>query len=339
MVRRSKPLETVFDEALQRVAVDLEGQVGDRARRCSSAEGYAWPPRRPTSLRAGNARGARLLRADGSGRPRRRAAGRARARAPARRRAWASPRCSGCCWPAGWPGSRRASGVAGYGPRDDPRLLPRRGRAGRARRLAAAAARTPAARPRGCAAALAARPLAPLAARDDGAAGRATRCGCGCGRARRRSSLVAFAAMALLIAFSPDVWNTEKPMDAMLMTAIQASSSFPPQDAVDGGGDGQLLLPRAPAAGAARAPARARAGRGYNLAVAGLFALAASAAFTLAGTLWAAAGVRSRGRRTRVGRARGGRARARARRPRGSARVAAGRQPAAAATTGSASRA
>src|SRR5687767_13658810 len=109
---------------------------------------------------------------------------------------------------------------------------------------------------------------------------------------------VAFAAMALLTAFAPDVWNTEKPMDAMLMTAIEASDSFPPQDAWMAGETvnyyylGHLLL-ALPAHALSLAPDVA-----YNLAVAGLFALSASAVFTLAGTLWAAAlarGVRAAG--------------------------------------------
>ena len=101
--------------------------------------------------------------------------------------------------------------------------------------------------------------------------------------------VVAFAAMALLTAFAPDVWNTEKPMDAMLMTSIQASSSFPPHDAWMAGETvnyyylGHLLL-ALPAHLLSLEPSTA-----YNLAVAGLFALSASAVFTLAGTLWAAA--------------------------------------------------
>ncbi|HET8951456.1 MAG TPA: DUF2298 domain-containing protein [Solirubrobacteraceae bacterium] len=100
---------------------------------------------------------------------------------------------------------------------------------------------------------------------------------------------VAFAAMALLVAYAPDVWNTEKPMDAMLMTAIQASDSFPPHDAWMAGETvnyyylGHLLL-ALPAHALGLEPSVA-----YNLAVAGLFALSASAVFTLAGTLWAAA--------------------------------------------------
>jgi YYY domain-containing protein len=109
---------------------------------------------------------------------------------------------------------------------------------------------------------------------------------------------VAFAAMALLTAYAPDVWNTEKPMDAMLMAAIQASDGFPPQDAWMAGETvnyyylGHLLL-ALPAHALSLEPSVA-----YNLAVAGLFALSASAVFTLAGTLWAAAlarGVRAAG--------------------------------------------
>ena len=112
---------------------------------------------------------------------------------------------------------------------------------------------------------------------------------------------VAFAVMALLIAFAPDVWNTEKPMDAMLMTAIQASDSFPPQDAWMAGETvnyyylGHLLL-ALPGHALSLGPDVA-----YNLAVAGLFALSASAVFTLAGTLWAATGIRGAGGPVGVG--------------------------------------
>jgi len=112
---------------------------------------------------------------------------------------------------------------------------------------------------------------------------------------------VAFAGMAVLIAFAPDVWNTEKPMDAMLMTAIQASDSFPPQDAWMAGETvnyyylGHLLL-ALPGHALSLGPDVA-----YNLAVAGLFALSASAVFTLAGTLWAATGIRGAGGPVGVG--------------------------------------
>jgi len=100
---------------------------------------------------------------------------------------------------------------------------------------------------------------------------------------------VTFAAMALLVAFAPDVWNTEKPMDMMLMNAVQASRSFPPQDPWLAGETvnyyylGHLLL-ALPAHVLGLEPSA-----GYNLALAALFGLSATAAFTLAATLWAAA--------------------------------------------------
>ena len=99
----------------------------------------------------------------------------------------------------------------------------------------------------------------------------------------------AFAAMALLVAFAPDVWNTEKPMDMMLMNAVQNASSFPPPDpwmageTVDYYYLGHLLL-ALPAHVLGLEPSV-----GYNLALAALFGLSAAAVFTLAGTLWAAA--------------------------------------------------
>ncbi len=46
------------------------------------------------------------------------------------------------------------------------------------------------------------------------------------GRLRRR----VLRAMALLVAYSPDVWGTEKPMDMAFINAANASSSFPPHD-------------------------------------------------------------------------------------------------------------
>ncbi len=107
--------------------------------------------------------------------------------------------------------------------------------------------------------------------------------------------VAAFAAMALLVAYAPDVWNTEKPMDMAIVNAIQASPSFPPQDPWMSGETinyyylGHLLLAM-PAHVLGLEPTH-----GYNLAVAALFALSASAIFTVAGTLWAATGVRRTG--------------------------------------------
>jgi YYY domain-containing protein len=99
---------------------------------------------------------------------------------------------------------------------------------------------------------------------------------------------VAFAAMALLVAYSPDVWGTEKPMDMAFINAINASDSFPPHDPWMSGESlnyyylGHLAM---------ALPIRilgVRPDQGYNLALALLFALGAAAVFTLAGTLWGA---------------------------------------------------
>jgi YYY domain-containing protein len=100
---------------------------------------------------------------------------------------------------------------------------------------------------------------------------------------------VVFAAAALLVAYSPDVWGTEKPMDMAFINAINASASFPPHDPWMSGEPlnyyylGHLAMAM-PADVLGTAP-----DVGYNLAVALIFALTATAVFTFAGTLWAAA--------------------------------------------------
>jgi YYY domain-containing protein len=100
---------------------------------------------------------------------------------------------------------------------------------------------------------------------------------------------VAFAGMALLVAFSPDVWGTEKPMDMAFVAAANASSSFPPHDPWMAGEDlNYYYLGHLTMAMVIRVVGAAP-DEGYNLAVALLAALSAAAVFTLAGTLWAAA--------------------------------------------------
>ena len=100
---------------------------------------------------------------------------------------------------------------------------------------------------------------------------------------------VCFGAMALLVAYSPDVWGTEKPMDMAFVNAINASGHFPPHDPWMSGEDlnyyylGHLAM-ALPIRVLGIAP-----DQGYNLALALVFGLAAAAVFTLAGTLWAAA--------------------------------------------------
>jgi YYY domain-containing protein len=106
---------------------------------------------------------------------------------------------------------------------------------------------------------------------------------------------VAFAAMALLVAYSPDVWGQEKPMDMAFVNAANASSSFPPHDPWMAGEDlnyyylGHLAM-ALPIRLMGSAP-----DEGYNLAFALLAALSATAVFTLGGTLWAAARPRLQG--------------------------------------------
>ena len=59
-------------------------------------------------------------------------------------------------------------------------------------------------------------------------------------------ALGAFALMALLVAYSPDVWQTEKPMDMAFINAAGDATPLPARGPVDGGGGPQLLLLRAP---------------------------------------------------------------------------------------------
>jgi YYY domain-containing protein len=101
--------------------------------------------------------------------------------------------------------------------------------------------------------------------------------------------LVGFAAMALLVAHAPDVWNTEKPMDMAFLNAANRAATFPPEDPWLAGADlnyyyfGQLAM------GVLVKLTAVAPDHGYNLAVAALFGLTAAALFTTAATLWAAA--------------------------------------------------
>ena len=100
---------------------------------------------------------------------------------------------------------------------------------------------------------------------------------------------VTFAAMALLVAYSPDVWGTEKPMDMAFVNAANASSSFPPHDPWMAGEDLNYYYLGHLAMGIVIKVVGVRPDEGYNLALALLTALSATAVFTFAGTLWAAA--------------------------------------------------
>jgi YYY domain-containing protein len=112
---------------------------------------------------------------------------------------------------------------------------------------------------------------------------------------------VAFAVMALLVAYSPDVWGTEKPMDMAFVAATNASSSFPPHDPWMAGEDlNYYYLGHLSMAMFVKVMGSAP-DQGYNLAFALLGALSAAAVFTLAGTLWAAARPDVRGGPVAVG--------------------------------------
>ncbi len=103
--------------------------------------------------------------------------------------------------------------------------------------------------------------------------------------------LTAFAAAALMTSFSPDVWGTEKPMDMALINAINSSTSFPPQDPWLSGEplDGYYYVGHLLAALWIRV-ADVQPTVGYNLSLALMFGLSASAAFGLGAGIAAAAG-------------------------------------------------
>ena len=95
-------------------------------------------------------------------------------------------------------------------------------------------------------------------------------------------ALAAFAVMALLVAYSPDVWQTEKPMDMAFINAAGRAEHFPPADPWMAGEDlNYYYLGHLMAAGMLRLTGVAP-DVGYNLAVAAFFALSVAAAFGLA---------------------------------------------------------
>ena len=95
-------------------------------------------------------------------------------------------------------------------------------------------------------------------------------------------ALAAFAGMALLVAYSPDVWQTEKPMDMAFLNASADARHFPPEDPWMAGEDlNYYYLGHLMAAGLVRLCGVAP-DVGYNLAVATFFALSVVAAFGLA---------------------------------------------------------
>ncbi len=100
---------------------------------------------------------------------------------------------------------------------------------------------------------------------------------------------VAFAATVLLVAYSPDVWGTEKPMDMAFVNASNASTTFPPHDPWMAGEELNYYYLGHLAMAIVIKVVGTAPDVGYNLAFALVAALAATAVFTLAGTVWAAA--------------------------------------------------
>ena len=96
---------------------------------------------------------------------------------------------------------------------------------------------------------------------------------------------VAFLGGALYMAFSPDVWGTEKPMDMALTNATIVSESYPPHDPWLSGEQLNYYYLGQLAAGLLIRLTDVEPTAGYNLAMAAVFALAATAAFGLAATV------------------------------------------------------
>ena len=104
--------------------------------------------------------------------------------------------------------------------------------------------------------------------------------------------VVSFAAAALFVAFSPDVWNTEKPMDMALITATLASEEMPPHDPWMAGEAMNYYYLGHLAMGVLIRLTGIEPSVGYNLALAALFALSAAAAFGVGAALSSAVGAR-----------------------------------------------
>ncbi len=97
--------------------------------------------------------------------------------------------------------------------------------------------------------------------------------------------VLAFAGMAVLVAYSPDVWQTEKPMDMAFINAAGNADAFPPDDPWMAGEKlNYYYLGHLMAAGLVKLSGVAP-DVGYNLAVAAFFAFSVVAAFGLSAAL------------------------------------------------------
>jgi YYY domain-containing protein len=102
--------------------------------------------------------------------------------------------------------------------------------------------------------------------------------------------LGAFAAMLLVRSFAPDVWGTEQPMDMALITTVGRSGGFPPDSPWLAGEDLDYYYLGHLAMAIVARLTFIGADEGYNVALALVFALAATATFSVAAALAAAAG-------------------------------------------------
>lgn len=98
-----------------------------------------------------------------------------------------------------------------------------------------------------------------------------------------------FLATALFIAFSPEVWGTERPMDMAFISSTIQSESYPPHDPWMSGEDLNYYYLGHVAAGLLIRLTGVEPTAGYNLALAAMFALAVTATFALGAAIAEAA--------------------------------------------------
>jgi YYY domain-containing protein len=100
---------------------------------------------------------------------------------------------------------------------------------------------------------------------------------------------VAFAGWALLRSFSPEVWQTEKPMDMAIVNAVNRADWFPPHDPWQAGEDVNYYYYGHYLVGFLMRLTGVDPAVGFNLGVAFVYGLVAAAVFGVAATLWQAA--------------------------------------------------
>ena len=105
--------------------------------------------------------------------------------------------------------------------------------------------------------------------------------------------IAAFAACALFNAYSPDVFETEKPMDMALINATIAADGYPPHDPWMAGEDIDYYYLGHFAIGVLIRLTDVEPSAGYNLALAAVFAMAAVTGSGLAAALAREAGARA----------------------------------------------